>query len=199
MQSVPTHNEAQLLQRVSQGDENAFRELFHAYYDHIFGIAFTLTKSATLSEDLLQEIFISVWNHRHQLPDIDRFDNYLFIIARNRIYTELKKMARSDRFISELLRWSPGGDPDPGQALLLKESRQVLQQAIHQLPEQQRKVYELSRDQGLTYEEIALQLSISKSTVRNHMIRALQFIRQQVQNHTDGTLLLLCLWELLQP
>lgn len=184
--------EQDLLRKVAEGDEKAFGQLFHQHWDHIYTVALTITRSATIAEDLVQDIFLKIWLNRSQLTTIEHFDNYLFIIARNAIYTHLKRTGIKQSILQKL---NTPGDTDrtPEEELLAKESRKLVHDAVSRLSPQQQEVYRLSREGGLKYEEIALRLGISKSTVRNHMVKALQNIREYLEANTDGLLLILCL------
>lgn len=189
----PLYNEKELLNQVAEGDETAFGNLFHAHWDHIYTVAFSLTKSAAQSEDLVQDIFLKIWTHRKQLSAVDSFDDYLFIIARNTIYTALRRNSRKDSFVRGLMQLSQTAGLTPEEEVSAKESLAILHKAFQQLSPQQQAVYRLSRDEGLKYEQIATQLGISKNTVRIHMIKALQSLRQYLKEHADGLLLAICL------
>jgi RNA polymerase sigma-70 factor (family 1) len=196
---IPTYyNEKELLQQVSEGDEQAFGALFHHHWDHIYTVAVSITRSAALSEDLVQDIFLKIWLNRTQLTSIEHFDNYLFIIARNAIYTSLRQNGVRESFLKGLRDSSENtsattADRTPEEELLAKESKELIHEAFLRLSPQQQAVYRLSREGGLKYEEIAEQLGIAKSTVRNHMVKALQTIREHLRANADGLLLIICL------
>jgi len=189
------YKETEILREVAAGNEQAFTQLFNQHWDHIYSVAYSITRSVQHSEDIVQEIFIKVWTGRENLTSVQQFDNYLFILARNHIYNVLKKLAREDRFIEKLLQFSLAqkGNLSPDEQVIFKESQQLMHDAVEQLPSQQKAVYQLSREGGLKYEEIAEKLNLSKSTVRNHMIRALRAIREYVALHGDRTLLIICM------
>lgn len=195
----PQLYEKDLLRMVAAGDEKAFGLLFHQHWDHIYTVALSITRSITTSEDLVQDIFLKIWLNRSQLTSIEHFDNYLFIVARNTIYTSLRQTGIKESLLQKLedpgtASWTPGtASRTPEEELLAKESGRLIHQAVNQLSPQQQEVYRLSREGGLKYEQIAQQLGISKSTVRNHMVKALQNIREYLQANTDGLLLTLCL------
>jgi RNA polymerase sigma-70 factor (family 1) len=186
-----TGYERYLLEKVGEGDEKAFGLLFHQHWDHIYTVALSITHSSTVSEDLVQEIFLKIWLNRQQLPSIENFDDYLFIIARNTIYTSLRRTGIKENFLQKLE--SPRAVRTPEEELLAKESRELIRNAILQLSPQQQEVYRLSRETGLKYEQIAQQLGIAKSTVRNHMVKALQKIRDYLRAGSVDLLLFLCL------
>lgn len=166
MQASSLHDEKQLLLQVAQGDEAAFRKLFHQYWENIYGVALVLTKFSPLAEDMVQDIFLKVWLNKEKLSEVENFSNYLFIIARNHIFDELRKKSRESDFAQQLIDYFNASPHNPEHELLHKESARILKTAIDKLPEQQKKIYQLSRDKGLKHDEIAGQLGISKNTVR---------------------------------
>ncbi|WP_336725891.1 RNA polymerase sigma factor [Paraflavisolibacter sp. H34] len=185
--------------QVAEGNEAAFRQLFDHYWDHIYSVAFALTKSSPLAEEIVQDVFLKIWIRREQLPAIDKFDGYLFMVARNHIYNELRKKTAEQPFVDHLEQYFLETSALPEQQLLLKETKQLILKAVAQLPAQQRAVYELSRNEGLDHARIAEKLGISKLTVKSHMTKALQAIRQYLEKHTDGLLFLLCMLGTLYP
>lgn len=187
------HNEEELLRRVATGDGLAFEQLFDAYWNNIYQVAFTLTKSRETARDLVQEIFIKIWLLREELPQKDNFRNFLFIVARNHILDELRRKVKEDPFTGQLQAWFKESPIQADQQLLYHESQALIHQAVSNLPEQQRQVYLLTRENGWTQEEIAQHLQVSKNTVKTHMARALTAIREFLANHAQGILLACCL------
>src|SRR5689334_1223372 len=86
-------NEAVLLRAISKGDEKAFAEIFHRYRNKIYSVAFRLTNSAQVSEEVLLDVFLKVWAKKEELPEVKDFAAWLFIITRNRVFSTLKQMA----------------------------------------------------------------------------------------------------------
>ncbi len=188
MPAASLDNENDLLLLVAEGNEKAFRQLFDHYCNYIYSVAFTLTKSSALSEEIVQDIFIKIWLKRGKLTSVINFGGYLFMVARNHIYNELRKKSLEQPFADHLEQHFLETSALPEQQLLLKETKQLIDKAVEQLPGQQRAVYELSRNEGLDYTNIAESLHISKLTVKSHMSKALNFIRQYLQLHTCESL-----------
>jgi RNA polymerase sigma-70 factor (family 1) len=186
-------SEKQLLLKIANGDETAYRQLFHLHWDNVYNVALALTKSVELAEDMVQDIFLKIWQKRTQFVGIERFEDYLFIMARNHIYTTLKKRSREETFRDQVKDYFETTQNNADVSLLTKETQGMIDQAIGQLTAQQQLVYRLSRDQGLSHEEIAEKLQISRNTVRNHIVQSLKVIRGYLQEKTNGWLLVLCL------
>jgi len=190
---APSYLEKELLQRLSAGDKQAFTVLFETYWNNIYSVALVLTKSPQVAEDTVQEIFLKVWNKREELVSVDRFDNYLFIMARNHIFSEFRRLKVRQEHISLLQAHFEAPLHTPEDQMLYKESTELIAKAVAQLAPQQQQVYRLSREQGLTHEAIAATLGISVHTVRNHMIRAIKGIRTYLMEHDSSLLLTVAL------
>ena len=192
MQNSTTYIEREVLGQIAEGDESAFCRLFNEHWQNIYGVAYMLTKSAPMAEDMVQEIFMKLWMKRAYLPAVENFRNYLFIAARNHIFNELKKRSTDIIFTDHLLEYFHNTKETPERKLLLKETEQRIGGIIDRLPEQQKMIYRLSREEGLSRNEMAERLGIAPNTVRNHLARALEMIRHELQRDVNG--LLLCIF-----
>lgn len=191
MSATTLHNERELLLAMAKGDEKAFRQLFHHYWRHIYSVAFAFTKSIVLSEEIVQDVFLKVWLKRELLTPVKNFKGYLFTVARNHIYNELRKKSCEQAFAEHLEECFIEISSLPEQQLLLKETQSLVDEAVAHLPVQQRTVYELSRKEGLDHSQIADKLGISKLTVKSHMNKALHVIRRAYQSSTGELLFIL--------
>lgn len=160
------------------GDEHAFRSFFERYYKRIYGFSMKFLKLEDLSEDLTQEIFIKIWKERKKLVEVDDFDAYLFQIARRKCIDYLRKVARDQKLIDQVkVKMEPWSNP-----FLEYDNMGYLEKMKENLSPQQKVVFDLSRNKGMSYEDIAHELSISKNTVRNHMVEALKVFRKLMEH-----------------
>ena len=191
MQPNPTYNEKELLYRLAADDETAFRQLYNRYKDEVYAFAFGITRSVPLAEEIVQDSFLKLWQHRRELHDIIKFDSWFFTIARNLCYSALRKIAL-DRKIQAAREWqSEQAVATAEEILITRENRELIEAAINQLPEQQRRIYKLSREGGLTYEEIAAELNISRNTVKEHLRRAVAGIKAYIEMRLAIAIILL--------
>ena len=192
MQDNP-HTEKELLNKVSQGDQQAYAVLFHRYFDRIYTNAFHFTKSQDLAKDICQEVFIRVWNYREKLREVNSFEAWLVTITKNFIRNTLKKKVLPVSNEEYLLAYLQDMSPSEQEVMEVKEWETKLHSAIDQLPPQMQTAFRLSRFQGLSHEQIARKMNISRVTSRNYIARALLFLRKYLQEHGDqlGLLLLL--------
>ncbi|WP_158618283.1 RNA polymerase sigma factor [Chitinophaga lutea] len=190
MQVIPLYNETALLARVAEGDETAFRRVFDHYWDNVYGVALAFTKSAAIAEEMVQDVFLKIWLKREKLSGVEKFDGYLFMVARNHIFNELRRKVKEEEFTDHLFGYFLETAQTPDAPLLCKELEQMVETAVAGLPPQQRAVYQMSRRQGLSQEEIADSLNISRHTVKSHMNKALQAIRHYMQQRHETEILL---------
>ena len=181
MLSTASNNNTELGILLSQGDETAFRQLYDEYWNRIYLLALTYLKSTELAQDIVQDVFLKVWNQRESFLTIRHPGSFIYVMGRNAVINAFRKKLINDRIVEELSDYIPNNYQLPHQILEIKQLRQRLDSAISCLPPQQSLIIKLSRQEGLTHKEIAERLSIEKSTVKNHIIRALNTLRQQLQ------------------
>jgi len=175
-----TYEEKDLLGRVAKGDEAAFHILFSQYRHQVYYTSLKLLHSANLAEDLLLEVFLKIWLGKEKLPEINCFSAWLNTITRNHIYNALRKQANEDLLLEKLLSPLSEQTETAIEHLSFRELQDALGKVIATLTPQQKKVFELSRMEGLKHEDIALQLNISRETVKKHVSDALRIIRLQL-------------------
>jgi RNA polymerase sigma-70 factor (ECF subfamily) len=171
-------NEKEILQNVADGDEQSFSILYQKISPFVYGVAFNLLKDKFLAEDIVQEVFVKLWSGKSGLTEIENIENYVFIITRNVVFSAFKKVIRESKAISVLHRKSESAHhSDSSGKLEEKEYYNILNTAIQLLPPQQKQVYLLAEESEMTYEQIAVSMSLSKETVKRHLSLARKFIR----------------------
>ena len=159
------------------GDESAFTRLFELYRDRIYSIALKVTRSNIIAEEIVQDVFLKIWQRRDKLHLIQNFSAYLFAMTRNDVYKVLKEIAGNYRTTLLTDEDSSLACAYTADLIMAKEYDQVLQNAIDRLPSQQRRVYHLIKDQGLKRGEVADQLQIQPETVKFHLAQAMKNIK----------------------
>lgn len=179
----PLDNEIDILAKIAQGDERSFAELFYWYAKPLSQFVFKLTDSLELSEEIIQDTFIKIWLRRETLPEIQNFGGYLYTICRNETFLVLKKIASKNNahtvFEKEIIQDLELQELDNP----ADEYRKRIELAVEKLPEQQKKVYKMSRHDKLKHQEIALALNISSETVKKHIQYAVHFIKNDVKGN----------------
>ena len=139
-----------------------------------------LTRSAEDTEEVIQETFIRLWMSRDKLVDVQTPHAWIYTIAANECYKYLKKRSSREHGLTDLTRADTGsaGDQSVLHALQLKEMNRLIREAVNQLPQRRRRIYQMSRDEGMKIPEIAAMLRISPNTVKNTLVSSLGFIRK---------------------
>lgn len=176
------NTDSELFRRIAGGDTIAFEELFRRYDRRIFPFVLKIIRIEAQAQELTQEIFIKLWQHREKLSAVENPEAYIFTIAVNRTLDQIKRRLNESRMLQRLAAVRPLIHNDTEEELLLRDRAAIVQQAVDQLPPQQKAVYILSRQEGLDYDQIGQQLNISPNTVRNHLVKALQFIRTYIKD-----------------
>jgi len=178
-------DEKQLFARMARGDEAAFEEIFHHYNRRIYPFILKRTKSATIAEEITQEVFLKLWANRESLPPIENHTSYIFTMTTNKTYNYLRKLAGEGRMLRQVWQNMNEFNNITEETIDFRGTEEIINQAVEQLPPQRKKIYLLSRQQGFTHEQIAQELDISRSTVNNQLLEALRFIREFIQTHSD--------------
>lgn len=190
----PLTNENELLLKIAEGDQTAFKDLFHSWRDKLYFFILRITHSPATAEDILQDVFLKIWTNRATLSSIRHFDAYIYQMSRNQAITGMRRMAQETLILAELKK---APEPAEEDTVAHRELNNKFQAILHKLPTQQRLVYTLTHLQGLKHEEVAQQLKISSSTVKNHMTRALYTIRQELLQHLEMIIIYMLLTRIL--
>jgi RNA polymerase sigma-70 factor (family 1) len=185
----PTDQE--LIALIAQDNMEAFTKLYQRYWDKIFAVAMHRLGDVEEAEEIVQEIFLSLWARRHTLQLTHGLHTYLSVAVKYKVINHLARQHRHQLQINELTNNSPTAPNTTAEWLDEKELRTQLEKTIGTLPEKCRIVFLLSREENKTYAEIAAELNISQKTVEAHMSKALSMLRQSIKVAAPLFLLLL--------
>lgn len=178
MAIIPVHNESALLKAVKKGDEKAFEELFMAYHNELGAYVLLLTDSPEMTEEIIQDVFIKVWNNRENIDRIEKFTSFLFILTRNYTLNALRKMVNDQKRQAQYQSHHKYELVYEDQQDSLTEGvdfQVLIDKALVQLPPQQKKVFML-RMQGFKNPEIATEMHISPASVKKYQQWALRSV-----------------------
>lgn len=190
---VAFDKEAQLLQKIADGDELAFKQLFLTFWPQVYGTSFRLTKNAEQAKDLSQEIFIKLWNYRESLPEVRHLGGFIYTVSRHLIINFIRKKVLTEANIGHLLdHIEQSAVNTQAQANLEYKELQIhIDRAIQTLPAKVKQVFILHRLNGLTHQQIAAHLGISVVSSKTYVVRALRHIREYLEKNSETVLLLL--------
>lgn len=191
MQKVP-HSESDLLHLLASGDEQAYRLIFDQYWDPVYSTALLLTKSSALAEDVAQDVFTVLWEKRAGMAAVEKLEAFLFIMARNLIYTRLRKLASAENYLQYIRHCFPEtAIIAPQEQVEVRELEKTIMTAIQHLPPQQQRAFKMSRFEGLRHEEIAVQMGVSRITIKSYIVQAIASLRKAVANYPSGAIVAL--------
>ena len=173
----------ELLTRLKNGDILAFDQVYELYSHKLFSFVFKILKNEAEVDDIVQEVFVKIWESRDKLEDFKLLNSYIFTIAYNNSIDLIRKRINNNKYLEHLKNSaSINFAPSIISQIEFTELKNQVEKLIANLPDRQKQVYLLHREEGLTYPEIAEQLGISKNTVENHMVKALKYLRQNMDN-----------------
>lgn len=159
----------------------AFSELFDRYGKRLYHFSMGYFKSSVNAEEIVQEVFLKIWNNKEELSTQKSFESYLFTIAKNGILNTIRK-TKSEQAYVNYAKLHPGKNILLDEELDFKELEKAYRQSIEKLSPRRKEIYLLSRDQSLSNAEIAEKMSISIKTVENQMTYAISEIRKNLRS-----------------
>jgi RNA polymerase sigma factor (sigma-70 family) len=173
----------EIVLRLQNSEVSAFNTVYWKYHAAIYANVFKLLKDEAIAEDIVQEVFIALWEKRHSLTVGKPIAGWLFVVSYNKSIIELKKNLR--KTTEEKSAQKLFSDVAETEVEINIAQWAVFEKAIEQLSPQKRKVFDLCKMQGKTYEQAALELGISKHTVKEYLSDAMAFIKKYVQQHDE--------------
>lgn len=178
-------DERTLVIHLIAGDEGAFRAIFDRYRDRLYGYCLKFTKSKEAAEEIVQDVFVKVWENRSSLnPDLS-FNAYLYQITKNLAFNFLKKAASETLFKKRILPYLEVAHSRPEDDCLYRDYERLADKVIKLLPPQRQLIFQMSRQSGMSHDEIATSLGISKNTVKGQIVKASKTIRDYFRLHSD--------------
>lgn len=175
--------EKKLIQKLKEGDEEAFRKIYLKYHRELYTIALKYLRRKELAEDAVHDIFVKMWEYRNELEKSGSLSGFLFTALENHVLNILDARKRKLRKKEQLLHERIQKEKTTDDILPFAEYRDVYNDAIEKLPEARREVFELRIKEGLTNKEVSKYRGISIHTVKSQFYKASKFIREYVGKH----------------
>lgn len=183
------HNEKQVLGQVAEGDREAFRLLYTTYFPYVQQYVSLFEPSKRNLDELTQDVFIRIWEKRGRLDGVESFKSYLFLMTRNVVFNFIRSM-KVQQQLKDLDETAEIGNNDMENDLLFRQYYKMAMEAMEKLPPGRRKVLKMSIDDGLSLDEIATELNISRAGVKKQLYAATAYVRQYLQENGEMTVLL---------
>ncbi len=174
------NNEKELIEGIQRGDVNAFDTIYYKYVKKLYSFAFGLLKDHSQTEELVQSVFVTLWEKRHQLNPNLRFSSYLFTICYNAVLKYFRSKNVEQKVLALLFQDSANCCSDTMATVYFNELNSQIEKTVEEMPPARKRVFRLSREQGKTTREIAEYLDISPRTVETHISQALKTIRVEL-------------------
>ena len=191
-------HEREILKRLIDGDEVAFEKIYQSYSPRLYAKLLRLVKTIPQTEEIIQDVFIKIWEYRSSIDLNKSFQAFLFKIAENKVYDFFRKTTRDQRLKAESMTITTEDD------LALKEyindegKLTLLQNAVATLPAQRQQVFRMVKLDRRSYKEVSEMLGISMSTISDHIVKATKSIRAQIGSINSTLLsLMIILWIIL--
>ena len=166
-----------LLQKIAEGDAYAFKHVFDLYKNKVYSFVVRFVHSRADAEEIVQDTFCTIWQKRDILPNIEHPRNYIYTIVRNKTYTYLNQAAKNQKVLAQLWANMQLEQNDIADLTDLRDSEFLLKKGLANLSEQKQQIFKLSRIDGMSHEEIAIQVGLSKSRVKNVIVDVLKYLR----------------------
>jgi RNA polymerase sigma-70 factor (family 1) len=189
LDDLSAYDDKALFQRVSDGDEASFTALFHSYTPRLYAYLIKVTRDEHLARELVQETFLKLWTKRDYLKELDSPSAYLYRIAANLSINHFKQEHNRKRIRDELQAEGAGAFSTENhfsteEVITGREVSGIIARAVASLPEKRQEIFRLSREQGLTHDQIATRLGLSVQTVKNQVGSALKAIQAAISKET---------------
>lgn len=172
--------EISTIEALQNGNHEAFEEIFLAYFDKVKCLLNGLLRSESDAEELTQDIFVKLWMNRQSINPSKTFSTYLYTIARNTALNYLKHKLVEENYKNSFNDLDVESADASDEILFAKEIRLLVEMTVCRMPAQRRRIYQMSREGGLSNSEIAEKLELSKKTVENQISLALQEIKRVI-------------------
>lgn len=187
--------EIDVFERLKKGDVLAFDAVYAKYCRRLFGFVLKYVKQKVEAEEIVQEVFVKIWESRNRIDVFSSFDSFLFTIAYNSTISLLRKRVTEKKYIEDLiLQQQENSVDDSSVEIQFNELNEKIQVLLNELTPRQKEIFQLSRVDGLTHDEIAKKLNISANTVKNHIVTVLSFLRKRLDNKLLVNLLFISLF-----
>lgn len=171
---------AQLLPEIRNGDLKAFERLYDVYKVQVFNFCFSILKSNPDAQEVVQDTFLKIWQSRSDFDQIISFNGFIYRIAKNLTLNKLRRRSGQPKDFDELEDNLSILNQTENE-ILFQEMQEILDVAIEALPRKRQEIFRLSREDGLSNEEIARKLGLSVNTVKGQMRKALAFLKSYME------------------
>ena len=173
--------EEELIEQVKNGNNIAFAALYDYYWQKVYNFTKLYVTSSDSISEIVQDVFVKFWESRHLLDSNRKVEGFLFIITRNIIFNKARSRMREDMFKMTVLRSIENEEPyNQEDRMVAEDLKEYIDRLIAVLPERQREIFLMSREENMTYREIAARCGIGEKAVERHIHLTLKFLKKNL-------------------
>lgn len=177
-----------LVKEIKEGDHESFRQIYHKYCEKVYLFAARYINNFKEAEEIVQEVFSRIWEHRKNLDENRSFNAYLLTITRNIIFNENRKKVNFNIYAQYIIKYLQGNSNQTENQVIYENVKNLINEEVDKFPPKRRQIYNMSRNEGLSYLEIAKKLNISEKTVETHLRLALGRLKKVVSSIINNRL-----------
>ncbi len=171
-----------VVNELSKDNESSLEELFNYYYPRLFNFSKSFLKIEDGIDDILQEVFVKIWQKRKSIKNSATFNSYIFTITRNLLLNELRSRLNNKNIKEEVRKLSIASEYSLLEKIEYQDLKEKVDNIVNELPSRQKEIFKLSRTEGLSHKEIAEKLKISTKTVEYHITLAVRLLRDKLKS-----------------
>ncbi len=172
----------QVIKRLKEGDMRAYKQIYESFSESLFHFTFYYLKNTAESEEIVQEVFLRIWEIKEEIDESKSFKSYLYKMTINKVYNHLKHQVVEQKYENYLLHYNHSFSETPETSMDYKELDEKICSLLEKLPDQQRNIFNLSRIEGMPNPKISEKLGLSIRTVENQIYRATKFLKQHLKD-----------------
>ena len=185
-----TKSNKELLELIRNDDMVAFYQLYERYSRRLYGFVLRFIKLDSEAEEIVQEVFIKIWESREKIDIYSSFESFLFTIAYNATISQFRKKTSEKKYLEHLKSIQQVENaPDLIEEIQYNELSEKVHSLLNEITPRQREIFRLSREQGLTHDEISKKLDISTNTVKKHISNTLAYLKIHLDKELISSLL----------
>lgn len=190
MAFIPLHNEKRLISRIMGGDRRAFKEFHVHYFPLVQQYLRLFVSDQNELDELTQDIFLKIWIKRHLLMNVETFQGYLFRTVKNHVLNYFRSLKIGRKMVELSASENEAAPEDTESQILFKQYYRIAAEGIEKLSQGRRRILKMSIERGLTLDEIAAEMEISRAGVKKQLYAATAFVRKYLQVHGELSVLL---------
>jgi len=190
-----TKSNSELILLIQKDDRVAFYNIYERYSKRLYGFVLRYIKLKEDAEEIVQVVFVKIWESRNKIDAYASFESFLFTIAYNTTISLLRKRTNEKKYLDHLKSLQhPVNSLNLIDEIHFNELNERVQSLLDELTPRQKEIFQLSREEGLSHDEIAKKLDISINTVKKHLANTLAFLKSHIDSSLTINLLFFCLF-----